>query len=205
MAHPQAPPREAPDTPTCPPHATAGAVQDSGACEQAPKHRDAAHAPPRPVGDVLDGRNRARRHGDPPHPRRISRRTSQGISLRPATLATPLGLLHRRRRWSTPGTPSTSSFSFPTPTWRCAPTQRSGLSCTGVSRDTRRDTRSEIPAEMPRTTRPPPRTVRGRSMINIHDGGPDALVDANKFINKHTIVECGGYGEMRPRSTEIDV
>ena len=38
-------------------------------------------------------------------------------------------------------------------------------------------------------------------MINIHDGGPDALVDANKFINKHTIVECGGYGEMRPRCT----
>ena len=31
------------------------------------------------------------------------------------------------------------------------------------------------------------------------------LVDANKFINKHTIVECGGYGEMHPRSTEIDV
>ena len=55
---------------------------------------------------------------------------------------------------------------------------------------------------MPRTKRPPPPlTVRGRSMINIHDGGPDALVDANKFINKHTIVECGGYGEMHPRCT----
>jgi hypothetical protein len=37
-------------------------------------------------------------------------------------------------------------------------------------------------------------------MINIHDGGPDALVDANKFINKHTVVECGGYGARPPRS-----
>ncbi|KAL1526060.1 hypothetical protein AB1Y20_020881 [Prymnesium parvum] len=36
--------------------------------------------------------------------------------------------------------------------------------------------------------------VRGRSLINVHEGGGEQLVEANKFIDAHTIVECGGYG-----------
>uniref|UniRef100_A0A7S3EQP7 protein xylosyltransferase n=1 Tax=Haptolina ericina TaxID=156174 RepID=A0A7S3EQP7_9EUKA len=36
--------------------------------------------------------------------------------------------------------------------------------------------------------------VRGRSLINIHDGGGEQLAEANRFMNAHTIIECGGYG-----------
>ena len=36
--------------------------------------------------------------------------------------------------------------------------------------------------------------IRGRSFINVHDGGGRALLEAAAFIDTHTIVECGGYG-----------
>lgn len=36
--------------------------------------------------------------------------------------------------------------------------------------------------------------MRGRSLINIHEGGGEQLKAANSFINSHVIVECGGYG-----------
>ena len=36
--------------------------------------------------------------------------------------------------------------------------------------------------------------IRGRSMIDVHEGGGPQLLEANKFINAHTIIECGGYG-----------
>ena len=35
---------------------------------------------------------------------------------------------------------------------------------------------------------------RGRSLINVHDGGGEGLVAATQFINAHVVVECGGYG-----------
>ena len=38
------------------------------------------------------------------------------------------------------------------------------------------------------------RSIRGRSLINVHDGGGPALMEATAFIDAHTIVECGGYG-----------
>ena len=36
--------------------------------------------------------------------------------------------------------------------------------------------------------------MRGRSLINVHEGGGEQLIEANKFIDAHTIIECGGYG-----------
>ena len=36
--------------------------------------------------------------------------------------------------------------------------------------------------------------MRGRSLINVHEGGGPALQDATRFINGHTVVECGGCG-----------
>ena len=36
--------------------------------------------------------------------------------------------------------------------------------------------------------------MNGRSMINVHDGGGDILMEANRFIETHVIVECGGFG-----------
>ena len=36
--------------------------------------------------------------------------------------------------------------------------------------------------------------MRGRSMINVHEGGGPTLLEANRFIDANIIVECGGYG-----------
>jgi hypothetical protein len=36
--------------------------------------------------------------------------------------------------------------------------------------------------------------MRGRSLINVHEGGGPTLLEATKFIDSHTIIECGGYG-----------
>ena len=36
--------------------------------------------------------------------------------------------------------------------------------------------------------------MRGRSLINIHEGGGEQLQAASRFINSHVVVECGGYG-----------
>ena len=37
-------------------------------------------------------------------------------------------------------------------------------------------------------------SMRGRSLVNVHEGGGQQLRDAAAFINAHTVVECGGYG-----------
>ena len=36
--------------------------------------------------------------------------------------------------------------------------------------------------------------MKGRSLINIHEGGGPALKDAVRIINANTMIECGGYG-----------
>ena len=41
-------------------------------------------------------------------------------------------------------------------------------------------------------------------MINVHEGGGSILLEANKFINAHTIVECGGYGFVVLNRTSPD-
>ena len=45
--------------------------------------------------------------------------------------------------------------------------------------------------------------MRGRSMINVHEGGGTTLLEANQFIDAHTIVECGGFGFVVVNKTSV--
>ena len=44
------------------------------------------------------------------------------------------------------------------------------------------------------------RPYRGRNLVQIHTGDNEWLSKARNFTAAHTLVECGGYGEPRPRA-----
>ena len=42
------------------------------------------------------------------------------------------------------------------------------------------------------------RPYRGRNLVQIHMGEGEWLTKARNFTSSHVLVECGGYGELRP-------